>query len=134
MASISGGEGWLEHLERKWLAAKEQDSHIDLKRWMEKERKADKGNEWWQLVPKGWVPLGDHYRIAKAMSEAQYRYILQLPLRLYVPHVQAFIALAGLLPADPKHPPEDEKRQPLGRIPKAKGHEHSVEELRQLQE
>jgi len=134
MASLSGGQGWLEHLEKKWSAAKEQDSHIDLKLWLEKERKADKGNAWWQLVPKGWVPLGDHYRIAKAMSEAQYRYLLQLPLRLYVPHVHAFIVHAGLLPADPKFPPDDEKRQPLARIPKLEGHEHNVEELRRLQE
>jgi hypothetical protein len=130
--SLSGGHRWLRHLEQKWSAALERDSHADLELWLEKEQKSDKAKDWWKLVPKHWVLLGDHYRIAKAMSEAQYRYLLRLPLRLHIPHVHAFIVHAGLLPANPRYPPGDEKRQPLARIPMGRG--LSVEKLRQLQE
>lgn len=133
ITSLHGGQRWLNRLEERWSDATELDSHIDLKLWLEKERKADKSKEWWNLIPKGWVPLGDHYRIAKGMSGEQFRYLLQLPLRLYIPHVHAFIVHAGLLPADPRYPLDD-KRQPLARIPKAKDHELDVEKLRQLQE
>jgi hypothetical protein len=132
--SLPGGERWLKHLEEKWSVAIKRDPHIDLEVWLQKERKAGEAKEWWKLVPKGWVPLGDHYQIAKNMSEAQYRYLLQLPLRLYVPHVHAFIVHAGLLAADPRYPLSDERRQPLARIPKLKTHVSDVEKLRQLQE
>lgn len=131
--SRPGGPHWLECLEDKWSLAIKQDPFVDLDVWLENERKADESKQWWNLVPKGWVPLGDHYRIAKAMSEAQYRYLLQLPLRLYVPHVHAFIVHAGLLPADPRYPMGDKERQPLARIPKAKTR-LDVDKLRQLQE
>lgn len=137
VTSLSGGEEWLKRLERKWRAALEKDSNANLDLWLEKERSEThyRDKRWWELVPKGWVPLSDHYNIAKGMSGKDFTYLLNLPLRLYIPHVHAFIVHGGMLPADPRYPLDDDKKQPMARVPHVhRRRDEDIEKLRQIQE
>ncbi|KAG2070740.1 Metallo-dependent phosphatase [Suillus decipiens] len=72
--------------------------------------------DWGNRVPKDWKPLGDHYKVARAMSRSQYSYLQSLPLVLYAPAGHVFFVHAGLLAADPNriltHP-----KQPLSHWP-----------------
>lgn len=134
--SLPRGRDWLRYLERRWQEVSEKEQDVELNAWIEQEREENVNDrQWWTLVPKGWVPLSDHYNIAKGMSEKESQYLLGLPLRLYIPHVHAFVVHAGMLPADPRYPLDDAKRQPMARIPTLPRHRHGdVDELRYLQE
>ncbi|KAF8206389.1 hypothetical protein K438DRAFT_1931587 [Mycena galopus ATCC 62051] len=72
--------------------------------------------QWWKHIPKGWKILSDHYRVARAMSDTEYQYLLSLPLVLHVPAAHVFIAHGGVLPSDPRYAPFH-RRQPLARVP-----------------
>lgn len=50
------------------------------------------------------------------MTQAQYTYLLSLPLVLHIPHLHTFIVHAGLLPLDPRRSVTSQ-RQPLSHIP-----------------
>ncbi|KAJ3506642.1 hypothetical protein NLJ89_g6761 [Agrocybe chaxingu] len=119
ISSLPGGRCWLENLEKKWSDSQEDDDDLDLEFWMDNERtsssKSDK--KWWKLIPEGWVLFTEHYQLAREMSKAQYQYLLNLPLRLYVPSAHLFVAHAGMLAANPKYPLDDKRNQPLARVP-----------------
>lgn len=61
--------------------------------------------------------FGDHYKIAREMDSEHFNYLLDLPLKLYVPNAHLFVVHAGLLPSDPRYPYYDASRQPLARKP-----------------
>ncbi|KIM39812.1 hypothetical protein M413DRAFT_74181 [Hebeloma cylindrosporum] len=149
ISSISGGKAWLKRLERRWEKVQEEHKDFNSVSWVETEGAAcsrvDK--EWCRRIPKGWVLFSDHHKIAKDMSESQFRYLLRLPLRLYIPSAHAYVVHAGLLSSDPRYSAEDVKKQPLAHVPslpqRPTVHEtggdgvksnETVESLRNLQE
>jgi Calcineurin-like phosphoesterase len=111
--SLRGGKQWLKNLNTRWIEAEAGGASPEL--WVENEKKMNK-NKWWKTIPKGWTLFGDHYKVARAMSEAQYDYLLSLPLRLYIPSAHTFIVHGGLLPSDPLYP-SAHSRQPLAHVP-----------------
>ncbi|KAJ6619791.1 Metallo-dependent phosphatase-like protein [Mycena sp. CBHHK59/15] len=108
---LDGGAPWLADFHRKWSAA----APADPEAWAEKHLRKAK-TEWARRIPKGWKLLGDHYRVAAALSDAQFAYLLALPLVLHAPAAHAYIAHAGVLPSDPRYAPAH-RRQPLARVP-----------------
>ncbi|RDB25795.1 Serine/threonine-protein phosphatase 1 [Hypsizygus marmoreus] len=111
--SLPGGRRWLEELNSKWGHAEASGASPDV--WLEDEKRKYK-SKWWQMIPEGWSLLGDHYSVAHAMTEAEYKYLLALPLVIHVPTAHAYIVHAGILPSDPQYS-HDHRRQPLARIP-----------------
>ncbi|KAJ7475886.1 calcineurin-like phosphoesterase [Mycena latifolia] len=107
---LDGGKHWLQNLHAEWQAAEPDDPE----EWAEKHMK--KRSKWSKKIPNGWKILSDHYRIAHAMSDVEYHYLLSLPLVLHVPSAHAFIAHGGVLPSDPRYKPYH-RRQPLARVP-----------------
>jgi len=142
IASLPGGKDWLDRLEK---IAPDKTVKWKPRKWMREQRnaapKSDK--KWWKLIPHDWVLFSDHYKVARDMSAAEFQYLLDLPLRLYVPSAHVLIVHAGLLPSDPEYPFYD-KRQPLARVPiiedtdidasKWNKTSQKVEKLRNLQE
>ena len=113
IASLPGGKAWLNRLEKI-----SPDDESKLKNWMKEQRKAASKDEkiWWNRIPDKWVLFNDHYKVARDMSDTEFQYLLDLPLRLYIPSAHVFIVHAGLLASDPEYPYYD-KRQPLARVP-----------------
>ncbi|KAG2354541.1 Metallo-dependent phosphatase-like protein [Suillus spraguei] len=110
-----GGIEWLREVDDHWPDYKpvlEQGNKSAFDSWLSSMKKPDWGNR----VPKDWKPLGDHYKVARAMSRSQYSYLQSLPLVLYAPTGHVFFVHAGLLAADPNrilsHP-----KQPLSHWP-----------------
>ena len=116
IASFPGGKVWLDLLE-KTPPSSDADKK-KLREWMKDQRNAasKEDKKWWKLIPDDWVLFSDHYKVARDMSATEFQYLLDLPLRLYVPSVHVFIVHAGLLASDPQYPYYD-KRQPLARVP-----------------
>lgn len=138
-ATLDGGKEWLSDLRSKWLAGRARGQ--SLKSWVKEQRKESRGKDarWWGYVPEDWIPFGDHYRIAERLTEAQYSYLLSLPLKIHIPSAHAFIIHAGLLPFDVRYDYDDHRRQPLARVPRTPAYSlsHSsnkIENLRNLQE
>ena len=143
ITSLPGGKAWLDHLEK--MAPNSDADKKQLKEWMEDQRKASskEDKKWWKRIPDKWVLFSDHYKVARDMSATEFQYLLDLPLRLYVPNAHVFIVHAGLLASDPQYPYYD-KRQPLARVPilmatdadtsKRKKTKNEVESLRKLQD
>lgn len=119
VSNCPGGKEWLDRLQAQWEKARSNDPDVELEAWLKQQKKASrrKDKAWWKLIPTGWTILDDHYHIAKEMSNLHFQYLLDLPLRLYVPSAHTFIVHAGLLPCDPRYPVDDKARQPLARIP-----------------
>ncbi|KAF8239784.1 Metallo-dependent phosphatase [Tricholoma matsutake] len=111
--SLPEGKEWFEKLDTRWVEAEADGASPDL--WVEKEKKKNK-SKWWKTIPKDWILFGDHYKVARGMSKAQYDYLLSLPLRLYIPSAHTFIVHGGLLPSNPLYPP-GHSRQPLAHVP-----------------
>lgn len=136
IGKLEGGKHWLNDFHAKAEAA----SPDDPEAWAEKHIKKTK-SKWGKKIPAGWKILSDHYRVARAMSDAEFRYLLALPLVLHVPSAHTFIAHAGVLPSDPRYAPHH-PRQPLARVPRLpngdkheKSHlEKTLPLLRRLQE
>jgi Calcineurin-like phosphoesterase len=143
IVSLPDGKAWLDHLEKVAPS-----SHADKRKlldWMKDQRKAasKEDKKWWRRIPDKWVLFSDHYKVARDMSATEFQYLLDLPLRLYVPSAHVFIVHAGLLSSDPQYPYYD-KRQPLARVPKLmatsadtsnlKKTKNEVESLRRLQD
>ncbi|KAF4571521.1 hypothetical protein EYR36_008861 [Pleurotus pulmonarius] len=129
------GRKWLTALERRWdeAAAGGADPGV----WASKQMKRHR-SPWWRTIPKDWKIFTEHYKIARAMSDAEYRYLLSLPLVLHIPHAHTFVVHAGLLSSDPRYKPRD-PRQPLARVPTVFGsakskHGSDVPKLRRAQE
>ena len=143
IASLPGGKAWLDHLEK--ISPDIDSDKGRLIKWMEKQRNAASKEEkkWWKLIPDKWVLFSDHYKVARDMSATDFQYLLDLPLRLYVPSAHVFIVHAGMLASDPQYPYYDE-RQPLARVPtllatdantsKPNKTKNEVESLRKLQD
>ncbi|KAF9450917.1 Metallo-dependent phosphatase [Macrolepiota fuliginosa MF-IS2] len=136
--TLDGGKQWLSDTHSKWLMD-HADGH-SLSKWVKQQRKESRGEdaEWWDRIPEDWQPFGDHYRIAKALTEEQYAYLLALPLKLYIPSAHTFIVHAGLLPFN-VHYDYDHRRQPLARVPSMPVYSSShrneeIETLRVIQE
>ena len=115
------GKRWLERIERRW-----QESNLDeskAKFWVERQKRtaSEEDRRWWNLVPRKWIMFGDHYNIAREMDSEHFNYLLDLPLKLYVPSAHLFVVHAGLLPSDPRYPYYDASRQPLARMPTGLG-------------
>ncbi|KAF7424188.1 hypothetical protein PC9H_009491 [Pleurotus ostreatus] len=129
------GRKWLTVLERRWDEAAAEGADPDV--WASKQMKRHR-SPWWRTIPKDWKIFAEHYKIARAMSDAEYRYLLALPLVLHIPHAHTFVVHAGLLSSDPRYKPRD-PRQPLARVPtlfdsaKSK-HGSDVPKLRRAQE
>ncbi|KAI0065102.1 Metallo-dependent phosphatase [Artomyces pyxidatus] len=114
---MGAGAMWLESIEAQWAAATRK-SDVDEEMWVKAQRKkgTKEQRKWWDRVPKGWKIFGDHYKIARAMTRAEYNYLRALPLVLHVPSEHAFLVHAGLLPYDPTRSITSQ-RQPLARLP-----------------
>lgn len=134
---LPGGPQFLISAQASWEKA--ANNGMDLKEWLKRQNRhpARGTHHWWKRVPNGWVLFGDHFSIAYELTDAEWRYLRNLPLRLYIPSAHTFIAHAGILPEDIRYKKTD-KRQPLARPPvvvKAQGSHHAVTEaMRQLQE
>ncbi|KAJ7158725.1 Metallo-dependent phosphatase [Mycena filopes] len=111
IGGFDGGALWLRDLH----AAADAAEPDDPEEWAAHHIKRTK-SKWSKRIPDGWKILSDHYRIARAMSDAEYKYLLALPLVLHVPSAHTFIAHAGVLPSDPRYKPYH-RRQPLARVP-----------------
>ena len=142
ITSLPGGKAWLDHLEK--VAPSSDANKRKLLDWMEHQRKAasKEDKKWWKRIPEKWVLFSDHYKVARDMSATELQYLLDLPLRLYVPSAHVFIVHAGMLASDPQYPYYD-KRQPLARVPilmatgadtSKKKTKNEVESLRKLQD
>lgn len=66
--------------------------------------------------PDHWKWHSRHRRLARHMSDEQYRYLLSLPLVLHIPSLHTLVAHAGILPVDPERSVTS-KHQPLARVP-----------------
>lgn len=130
--SQPGGRKWLRKVDDHWSdyeLALEKDDMSAFDPYPSSMKKPN----WGHKVPKGWKPLGDHYRVARAMSRSQYNYLRSLPLVLYAPAGHVFFVHAGLLAADPNriatHP-----KQPLSHWPSIEQHEDDIPTIRKAQE
>jgi hypothetical protein len=122
--SLPGGQKWLYAINKK--ASELRARGKDAEKWANSEIKKARRNpsddsKWWKRVPKDWDIFSDHYYIAKDMTPAQFKYLVDLPLKLYVPHVHTHIIHAGLLPSDPRRKFYDSS-QPLARMPHSPRH------------
>lgn len=143
ITSLPGGKAWLDRLEK--ISPISVTDESKLIEWMKDQRNAASKDDkkWWKLIPHKWLLFSDHYKVAKDMSAAEFQYLLDLPLRLYVPSAHVFIVHAGLLASDPQYPYHN-RRQPLARVPKLMATDtdtskpnkskHEVESLRKLQD
>ncbi|KAH8112635.1 Metallo-dependent phosphatase [Phellopilus nigrolimitatus] len=116
------GETWLEEMEHK--TSKEQ------------KNEEQRAKQEWQKIPHGWEMMGDHYKIARAMSTSEYAYLLALPLVLHIPPLHAFIVHAGILPLDPRRSVTS-LHQPLAHVPSTSEYtdnNNNVSQLRMSQE
>ncbi|EKM58314.1 uncharacterized protein PHACADRAFT_140136 [Phanerochaete carnosa HHB-10118-sp] len=123
---VSTGREFLQLLEAEWAIARAEDG-ADPEEYTDVARKRAQGTwraEWWKRIPlpgKGrekqqWRMFGDHYWLARDMTQEQADYLMSLPLVLHVPHIHFFVVHAGLLPSDPRLPPTD-RNQPLAHAP-----------------
>ncbi|TFK27148.1 calcineurin-like phosphoesterase [Coprinopsis marcescibilis] len=137
---------WLRHVEHEWERAR-HNKQLTPEEFIDSEKQSFglRDKRWWKLVPVDWLLFGEHYQLARAMSETGYQYLLRLPLRLHIPSAHTFVVHAGLLPSDPRYPYFDAIKQPLARIPKTRNNlemesadwakdGNKTERLRMLQE
>lgn len=129
-ASIHTGRDFLNLIEAEWVFTKTSStSPPDPEEYVDVARKRARGTwreSWWAHVPeapssgrekKNWKMFTDHYWLARDMPNAQAEWMKnEVPLVNWVRSVHAFVAHAGLLPADPKVKMDD-ARQPLARVP-----------------
>lgn len=84
--------------------------------------------------PDDWKWASEHWRVARDMTDEQYRYLLSLPLVLHVTSLHVMIVHGGILPVDPTRPVTS-SHQPLSRIPVlTKSSKASENEMRTAQE
>ncbi|EIN10902.1 Metallo-dependent phosphatase [Punctularia strigosozonata HHB-11173 SS5] len=134
--SLQGGRKWLRSVEKRWKDARKENKDLSKTKWLRKQRKEAKGRaeqEWWDRLPKDWKPFNTHYRIARHMTEAEYEYLLSLPLILHAPSIHSFFVHGGMLPYKLLPTPPYAASQPLAHIP---SHDEKADEdkLRRMQE
>jgi hypothetical protein len=132
IVSQPGGRKWLKSVDKNWSdyeAAVEKGDIFTFDPWPSWFKKAD----WGSKVPKGWKPLAQHYRVARAMSREHYEYLRSLPLVLHAPAAHVFFVHAGLLAADPTRRPTHPK-QPLSHWPSLNHYRNDIPALREAQE
>ncbi|PAV16397.1 Metallo-dependent phosphatase [Pyrrhoderma noxium] len=120
---VIGWRAWIEHVlqhpgGREFIEELDKKTKVELK---ELTKFAENGLDdiktpKWKRIPRGWDISTDHYHIARALSDAQFEYLLSLPLVLHVPFLHTFFVHAGLLPLDPRHG-INSKHQPLAHLP-----------------
>ncbi|KLO15265.1 Metallo-dependent phosphatase [Schizopora paradoxa] len=111
--AMNGGRQWLEELEK--FSASDLKEELKVLQGKKKGKKGEVLAEW-KRIPKKWEFMDDHYHIAREMTQAQYAYLLSLPLVLHIPYLHTFLVHAGLLPLDPRRSVTSQ-RQPLSHIP-----------------
>ncbi|KIJ66863.1 hypothetical protein HYDPIDRAFT_86022 [Hydnomerulius pinastri MD-312] len=126
--SLPGGGDWLLEMDRQWPKVDGDKANADFDIWLKKSHK-----HWGRRVPEGWKPLGNHYRIARSMSQDQYDYLRSLPLILYAPTGHTYFVHAGMLAADPNRKATHPK-QPLSHWPAMLKPKQDISALRGLQE
>ncbi|KAG1729662.1 Metallo-dependent phosphatase-like protein [Suillus paluster] len=132
IVSQPGGREWLREVDEHWsdyetALEKADTSSSDSRPSLMKKP------DWGSKVPNGWKPLGDHYKVARAMSREHYDYLCSLPLVLYAPAGHMFFVHAGLLAADPNRKPTHPK-QPLSHWPYTRKRKHDIHAIRKAQE
>lgn len=120
---VIGWRAWIEHVlqhpgGKEFIEELDKKTKVELK---ELTKFAENGLDdiktpKWKRIPRGWDISTDHYHIARALSGAQFEYLLSLPLVLHVPFLHTFFVHAGLLPLDPRHG-INSKHQPLAHLP-----------------
>ncbi|KAJ7593219.1 calcineurin-like phosphoesterase [Mycena floridula] len=121
--SLPSGKRWLRTTTQRFEETLSSSPSLDVDAWVEEERKKDRrrnggGNrKWWDRIPEDWKMFGDHYRIAAAMTDSQYNYLVERPLKIWVPHLHVYIAHAGVLASIPGVAKAN-TRQPLATIPR----------------
>lgn len=126
IAQVMTGREFLQLVEAEWAIARSEND-ADPEEYTDVARKRAEGTwreEWWRRIPqpgKGrekqqWRMFGDHYWLARDMTQEQADYLFSLPLVLHVPHMHLFVVHAGLLPSDPRLAPTDQS-QPLAHAP-----------------
>ncbi|KAG1822025.1 Metallo-dependent phosphatase-like protein [Suillus subaureus] len=128
--SLPGGEEWLSVMDKRWpnLDGDKRLQRVELENWF----KTSKYASWKKMVPAGWHPLGNHYRVARAMSPGLFEYLISLPLVLHSPTGHMVFVHAGLLSSHPKLQASD-PRQPLSHWPTVDD-QHDIAKLRNQQE
>jgi hypothetical protein len=127
--SRSGGWEWLAAMDKQFPDLDGDNQRKVVINWVKTSKYAD----WENLVPKGWHLLGNHYRVARAMSREHFNYLRSLPLVLHSPASHSFFVHAGLLPSNPKFPAFD-PTQPLSHWPAAADDQRDIAKLRIMQE
>ncbi|KAG8947830.1 hypothetical protein FRC03_000903 [Tulasnella sp. 419] len=115
-----GGKEWLEEMEKMDLSPKQ------FRKLGKHKKKFD--------IPDGWEWGSEHFKIAKKITDNDYKYLLQLPLVLHLESLHTHVVHAGILPADPKRSLHN-RHQPLAHLPKNfPGTKSNVELIRAAQE
>lgn len=121
---VIGWRGWIERVlshpkGKKWLEKQEKKGKKKALKYLKGLMQVDDlehAESDWKRVPDEWEFLGDHYRIARAMTDEQAKYLRSLPLILHIPRLHGFVVHAGLLPLDPNRSATN-LRQPLAHVP-----------------
>ncbi|TCD65234.1 hypothetical protein EIP91_002942 [Steccherinum ochraceum] len=128
--AVSTGKAFVDLIEAEWsVQRRKRDS--DAEEWVDVARKRAEGTwreEWWRRIPppgngkkaKDWKLFGDHYWLARDMTDVHAAYLKSLPLVHHVPSMHFFVVHAGLLPYNPRLP-IDHPSQPLAHPPKISG-------------
>lgn len=106
--SFPNGAEWLENFKDETVHA------ISVPRG--KKSKKPKGLPKKFPIPDDWTWGGDHWNIARHMTDEHYRYLLSLPLILHLPSLHSHVVHAGLLPLDPTRSTKS-RHQPLSHLP-----------------
>ncbi|KAI0784242.1 Metallo-dependent phosphatase-like protein [Abortiporus biennis] len=128
---VKTGKEFLDLIEAEW-AIERMRKEADVEEWVDTARKRAEDTwreEFWKRIPppgKGkhyqeWKMFGDHYWLARDMTQAHADFLRSLPLILHVPRYHFFVVHGGMLPSDPKFPPTH-PRQPLSHHPNKHHH------------
>ncbi|ORX39259.1 Metallo-dependent phosphatase-like protein [Kockovaella imperatae] len=98
----AGGDAWEDFVD-SFQSDDEQDLRADEQDRLEAMRKG---------FPKHWKWKSQHWKIAREMTKAQYKYLVDLPLALHMPSLHSIVVHAGMLPHDTYKSTEDPS-QPL---------------------
>ncbi|KAH8822965.1 Metallo-dependent phosphatase-like protein [Flagelloscypha sp. PMI_526] len=111
--SSSEGGRWLDTIDRRWEEVHKLGK--DTKKWLRNEIQRIP-SKWVKRIPKKWKLFGEQYRIARQLTDQEWKYLQNLPVVLHIPHAHMYIVHAGLLPFDPRR---DHKHhsQPLSKMP-----------------
>lgn len=135
VSGLPGGKKWLNNLEKDWERYVESTLGSRLHELAENPDPKPFLATLSQYhtharIPHGWILFSTHYRIARAMSDEEYKYLLSLPLALHIPSAHTFVVHAGILPHDPTLKWWD-TRQPLAKVPRT-GNRNTMRKRQEL--